>query len=301
MIITYGGFAGTNNLTHGSQVSFGTKGYERQLKNVAPGAITSTSTDAINGSQLYALHAGSGNIAKAVANALGGGAAVGIDPTNNQGTVTLPSYNVLKGSATPNMAGNGTANFNANPARSVADALTNLNTYVNQGFAVKDNSGTAKGIVTPGESVQFADGKATTVTVETEADGNTKVKYDVQVDGETVRIENGKLTAASQTHYYSVNRPGTPVANYNNDGATGENAIAAGPEAKAAASNAVAIGSKATVEAAAGSDSTINGDTTGEGSVAVGSLSKANGKNATAIGQKSKCLWSKLVCGRSGY
>ena len=295
--ITYGGFAGTNNLTHGSQVSFGAVGYERQLKNVAPGAITATSTDAINGSQLYALHAGSGNIAKAVANALGGGAAVGIDPTNNQGTVTLPSYNVLKGSATPNMAGNGTANFNANPARSVADALTNLNTYVNQGFAVKDNSGTAKGIVTPGESVQFADGKATTVTVETEADGNTKVKYDVQVDGETVRIENGKLTAASQTHYYSVNRPGTPVANYNNDGATGENAIAAGPEARAAASNAVVIGSKAAVEAAAGSDSTINGDTTGEGSVAVGSLSKANGKNATAIGQQANAYGQNSFAG----
>ena len=295
--ITYGGFAGTNNLTHGSQVSFGTKGYERQLKNVAPGAITETSTDAINGSQLYALHAGSGNIAKAVANALGGGATVSTDPTNRQGTVTLPSYNVLKGSATPNMAGNGTANFNATPARSVADALTNLNTYVNQGFTVKDNSGAPKGIVTPGESVQFADGKATTVTVETEADGNTKVKYDVQVDGETVRIENGKLTAASQTHYYSVNRPGTPVANYNNDGATGENAIAAGPEAKAAASNAVAIGSKATVEAAADSVLNVNGETTGEGSVAVGSLSKANGKNATAIGQKANAYGQNSFAG----
>ena len=295
--ITYGGFAGTNNLTHGSQVSFGTAGYERQLKNVAPGAITATSTDAINGSQLYALHAGSGNIAKAVADALGGGATVSTDPTNRQGTVTLPSYNVLKGSATPNMAGNGTANFNATPARSVADALTNLNTYVNQGFTVKDNSGAPKGIVTPGESVQFADGKATTVTVDTEANGNTKIKYDVQVDGETVRIENGKLTAASQTHYYSVNRPGTPVANYNNDGATGENAIAAGPEARAAASNAVVIGSKATVEAAADSVLNVNGETTGEGSVAVGSLSKANGKNATAIGQKANAYGQNSFAG----
>ncbi|WP_232203843.1 hypothetical protein, partial [Neisseria sp. GT4A_CT1] len=284
-------------MTHGSQVSFGTAGYERQLKNVAPGAITATSTDAINGSQLYALHAGSGNIAKAVADALGGGATVSTDPTNRQGTVTLPSYNVLKGSATPNMAGNGTANFNATPARSVADALTNLNTYVNQGFTVKDNSGAPKGIVTPGESVQFADGKATTVTVDTEANGNTKIKYDVQVDGETVRIENGKLTAASQTHYYSVNRPGTPVANYNNDGATGENAIAAGPEARAAASNAVVIGSKATVEAAADSVLNVNGETTGEGSVAVGSLSKANGKNATAIGQKANAYGQNSFAG----
>ena len=295
--ITYGGFAGTTHITSGSQVSFGSVGYERQLKHVAPGAITSTSTDAINGSQLYALHAGSGNIAKAVADALGGGAAVGTDPTNRQGTVTLPSYDVFTGNVTPNAAGNSTTKFNTAAATNVGSALTNLNTYVNQGFAVKDNAGAAKGIVTPGESVQFADGNATTVTVDTEANGNTKIKYDVKVDGETVRIENGKLTAASQTHYYSVNRPGTPVANYNNDGATGENAIAAGPEAKAAASNAVAIGSKATVEAAAGSDSTINGDTTGEGSVAVGSLSKASGKNATAIGQKANAYGQNSFAG----
>jgi len=295
--ITYGGFAGTNNLTPGSQVSFGTKGYERQLKNVAPGAITATSTDAINGSQLYALHAGSGNIAKAVADALGGGAAVGIDPTNNQGTVTLPSYNVLKGSDTPNTVGNGTANFNATPARSVADALTNLNTYVNQGFTVKDNAGDAKGIVTPGESVQFADGNATTVTVDTEASGNTKIKYDVKVDDSTIKVVDGKLTGVSQTHFYSVNSADKTKANYNNDGATGENAIAAGPEAKAAASNAVVMGNKATVEAAAGSDSAINGETTGEGSVAVGALSKANGKNATAIGQKANAYGQNSFAG----
>ena len=295
--ITYGGFAGTNNLTHGSQVSFGTKGYERQLKNVAPGAITSTSTDAINGSQLYALHAGSGNIAKAVANALGGGAAVGIDPTNNQGTVTLPSYDVFKGNATPNATGNSTTKFNTAAATSVGGALTNLNTYVNQGFAVKDNAGTVKGIVTPGESVQFADGKATTVTVETEADGNTKVKYDVQVDGETVRIENGKLTAASQTHFYSVKNEDKTKGNYNNDGATGENAIAAGPDAKAAAKNAVVIGNKASVEAATGSVASVNGTTTGEGSVAVGAASKASGTNATAVGQTANAFGQNSFAG----
>ena len=295
--ITYGGFAGTTHITSGSQVSFGSAGYERQLKHVAPGAITATSTDAINGSQLYALHAGSGNIAKAVADALGGGAAVGIDPTNNQGTVTLPSYDVLKGSDKPNTAGNGTAKFNTTPAKNVAAAMTNLNTYVNQGFAVKDNVGDAKGIVTPGESVQFADGNATTVTVDTEANGNTKIKYDVKVDDKTIKVVDGKLTGASQTHFYSVKNEDQTKGNYNNDGATGENAIAAGPEAKAAASNAVVMGNKATVEAAAGSDSAINGETTGEGSVAVGALSKANGKNATAIGQKANAYGQNSFAG----
>jgi len=160
--ISYSGFAGATHITSGSQVSFGSVDYERQLKHVAPGEITATSTDAINGSQLYAI---------------------------------------------------------------------------------------------------------------------------------------AKDMQAAQTHYYSVNRPGTPVANYNNDGATGENAIAAGPEARAAASNAVVIGSKAVVEAAAGSDSTINGDTTGEGSVAVGSLSKANGKNATAIGQQANAYGQNSFAG----
>ena len=296
--VTYRGFAGTEHITTGSQVSFGSAGYERQLKNVAPGAITATSTDAVNGSQLYALHVGAGNIAKSVADALGGGATVGNDPTNNQGSfVTLPSYDVLKGSDKPKTAGNGTAKFNTTPAKNVAAAMTNLNTYVNQGFAVKDNAGDAKGIVTPGESVQFADGNATTVTVDTEANGNTKIKYDVKVDDSTIKVVDGKLTGASQTHFYSVNSADKTKANYNNDGATAENAIAAGPEAKAAASNAVVIGNKATVEAAAGSDSTINGETTGEGSVAVGALSKASGKNATAIGQKANAYGQNSFAG----
>uniref|UniRef100_UPI00163DB242 ESPR-type extended signal peptide-containing protein n=1 Tax=Neisseria mucosa TaxID=488 RepID=UPI00163DB242 len=323
--ITYGGFAGTTHITPGSQVSFGSAGFERQLKHVAPGAITSTSTDAINGSQLYALHVGSGNIAKAVADALGGNAAVGIDSTNNQGTVTLPSYDVFKGNATPNATGNSATKFNTAAATNVGGALTNLNTYVNQGFAVKDNAGAEKGIVTPGESVQFADGNVTTVTVDTEANGNTKVKYDVQVDGETVKIKNGKLTAASQTHFYSVKNEDQTKGNYNNDGATGDNALAAGVDAsatangttavglkaqasaesaiavgsetKAAAKNAVVIGNKASVEAATGSVANVNGTTTGEGSVAVGAASKASGTNATAVGQAANAFGQNSFAG----
>ena len=39
----------------GAVVSVGKKGYERQIKNVAAGVVDSNSTDAINGSQLYAV------------------------------------------------------------------------------------------------------------------------------------------------------------------------------------------------------------------------------------------------------
>lgn len=49
---TYGGFAGTRPM---ATVSVGDVGKERQIVNVAAGEISATSTDAINGSQLYAI------------------------------------------------------------------------------------------------------------------------------------------------------------------------------------------------------------------------------------------------------
>ena len=48
-------WAGGDKTLPGDVVSFGSAGYERQLKHVAPGEVSATSTDAINGSQLSAL------------------------------------------------------------------------------------------------------------------------------------------------------------------------------------------------------------------------------------------------------
>ncbi|STM18296.1 hemagluttinin family protein [Escherichia coli] len=58
---------------------------QRQIVNMAAGDISTTSTDAINGSQLYA-------ISKSVADNLGGGATV-----NAQGVVTSPNYRLKSG------------------------------------------------------------------------------------------------------------------------------------------------------------------------------------------------------------
>ena len=49
---TFGGFAGTSPV---GSVSVGKAGEERQLHNVAAGEISATSTDAVNGSQLYSV------------------------------------------------------------------------------------------------------------------------------------------------------------------------------------------------------------------------------------------------------
>ncbi|MCF0155209.1 MAG: hypothetical protein HUJ84_05800, partial [Veillonella sp.] len=79
--IKYGDFAG-NAPT--SAVSIGKAGAERQLQNVAAGQITDKSTDAINGSQLYATNTVVANLANTTAQGFGGTSKV-----DDKGNVTV--------------------------------------------------------------------------------------------------------------------------------------------------------------------------------------------------------------------
>ncbi|MGQ0287259.1 YadA-like family protein [Pasteurellaceae bacterium 22721_9_1] len=173
--ITYGNFAGQGAPEKGV-VSVGKAGEERQIINVAAGKISSDSTDAINGSQLYLTQKALGNVANSTANHLGGGSTVSAD-----GNLTAPTYNLYTGIDTPATAGNSGTQINGAPVTNVGDALTALNTYINKGFNVKDNAGTTKGVVTPGESVQFVNGKNTTANVSTEENSVTKITFDVDL------------------------------------------------------------------------------------------------------------------------
>ena len=90
-------------------VSVGSKGKERQIQNVAAGVISATSTDAINGSQLYATNNYINNFAGDVKTKLGGNAALG-----NDGHLTMT-----------NIGGTGKDNVN--------DAIAAANTKVAAG------------------------------------------------------------------------------------------------------------------------------------------------------------------------
>ncbi|WP_346314609.1 YadA-like family protein [Acinetobacter sp. CWB-B33] len=74
--IKFGSFAGAASQA-GDQVSLGSAGAERQLKNVAAGQISAASTDGINGSQLYRTNVVLGNVANSAADIIGGGVTVG--------------------------------------------------------------------------------------------------------------------------------------------------------------------------------------------------------------------------------
>ncbi|KVC94952.1 hemagglutinin family protein [Burkholderia ubonensis] len=66
--------AGTSTGVVSVGAASGSMIFQRQIQNVAPGVISATSTDAINGSQLYAIAGGVDNLGKSVASALGGSA-----------------------------------------------------------------------------------------------------------------------------------------------------------------------------------------------------------------------------------
>ncbi|PJK12864.1 hypothetical protein CO614_03160, partial [Lysobacteraceae bacterium NML120232] len=109
--ITYGGFAGDAPL---ATVSVGSDSIKRSLTHVAAGRITADSTDAINGSQLYATQVVVGNVART--------AAAAISPTS-----------------TVDASGNITANLvvGGNTYTSVQAALNALPSGMGGGSAVK--------------------------------------------------------------------------------------------------------------------------------------------------------------------
>ena len=118
--ITYGSaatpFAGSGNVKPGDQVSVGSASYERQIKHVAPGDIAATSTDAINGSQLFYVTQGLQNQI--------GGLGFGVNADNN----SLKTHQLGKELAI--VAGNTTESTSTNNLKTnvIQDAVTGKTT-----------------------------------------------------------------------------------------------------------------------------------------------------------------------------
>lgn len=91
--------------------------------------------------------------------------------------------------------------------------------------------------------------------------------------------------AGAADHYVSINDGGTQGGNYNNDGATGLNAIAVGVGAKAAGENAIAIGNvsaDAINSIAIGNNNSLSNSASS--STAIGHNNNVTGNDALALG-----------------
>ncbi|QLB15550.1 hypothetical protein A6B39_08830 [Mannheimia granulomatis] len=133
--ITYSGFIGQATSENYS-VSVGSDSIKRQIKHVAAGNISASSTDAINGSQLYLTNQIIGNLATSVKENFGGNATV-----NSNGTITYT-----------NIGETGKANIH--------DAIKAAKTEVQQGT----NVNVTKTVGNGGQAIYTVNAYNTTVT-----------------------------------------------------------------------------------------------------------------------------------------
>ena len=215
----------SNSYTAAGKDSYGvvsvgkTVGTKRQIQNVAAGVLSADSTDAVNGSQLYATNSYLLNLATATKNALGGETAV-----DGAGNLTVN-------------------NLGGTNQNTVHDALAALKTTADAANVAADKANTA------------IDGLNTSV-------GDIR---------NSINSLNQSVNTAKH-HFYSVKSTDSTKGNYNNDGATGENALAAGVDALAEGINAVAIGQNVKAK--------------GDQSISIGSTNEASGESSTVIGRR---------------
>ncbi|MCG8286594.1 YadA-like family protein, partial [Acinetobacter seifertii] len=163
----------------------------QKITNVAAGTISSTSTDAVNGSQLHTLDSRVTKNGDSTANIFGGGA-----KANPDGSISNPTYNVA-----------GTSANNVGDALTALDkAVTDAGTAANAGWTVSANgdAATAKKIK-PNGKVNFTGDDNLTVaqSSETDNEGNIKValnknlKVDSVTTGNTVIDTTGVKVGAN--------------------------------------------------------------------------------------------------------
>ncbi|HSX65473.1 MAG TPA: YadA-like family protein, partial [Pseudoxanthomonas sp.] len=232
-------FAGTNPT---STVSVGAAGAERTITNVAAGRISGTSTDAINGSQLFATNQAV-EAAAATANA---------------------GWNITDGTNSGNIAPSETLTMAAGSNATVTYDDTTSTLTVGVVADPSFNSVTVGDTVINDGSISFTSGGPSITNVGIDAGNTTITNVAAAVNNtDAVNLEQvTNLVDGVATHYYSVNDNGVQGGNYNNDGATGINALAAGVGASAAGAQGVALGNSASV--------------TIDGGVALGSGSLSN-------------------------
>lgn len=288
--ITYSDFAGTNPT---ATVSIGAEGKERTITNVAAGRISLSSTDAINGSQLYLTQQAIGNVAATTANILGGGAAV----TEN-GNITFPTYALVNGTPDADKEGK------QGRYTTVSAALSALNTAVISPLTFAGDTGTnferhlgstvkikggSTGILTENNIGVVADGNSTLTIklaekVNLGANGSLTTG-DTVVNNTGITIANGVADKPVSLTKSGLDNGGNKIAN-----------VAAGDvdtDAVNVSQLKQAISKFATHYVSISDDGIQranydNSGSSGVNSMAIGVATSANGELATALGSEAE-------------
>ena len=260
--VYYSGFAAKNAA---SVVSLGDKGKERQLVNVAAGQISATSTDAINGSQLYLVASGLRDQMPVVYTTVNGKKAVKkpdgqfyeLDDAGNVTSTVVPNGDVI---ASMNDGSNSvtspmtlanikstlpdTFSTTTNPKNGKAATITTAQTapdltknqynhaatlgdVLNAGWNLQAN-GSAVDFVKPYDTVNFASEDGT-VEITPTTNGSTST-LDFKVKHTDLTVNEGKVVAPNNTDGSKFVNATTVANTVNNSGwkLGGNNKTAAG-------------------------------------------------------------------------
>ncbi|WGE64083.1 YadA-like family protein [Actinobacillus equuli subsp. haemolyticus] len=321
--ITYGNFAG-KGLSGNGVVSIGKANSERQLINVAAGKVSETSTDAINGSQLYAVAnklsegwviangtkvgdvklnnqvnflAGNANTNVEVkANGTTGIYDVVISALNTASTAAGIEYYSVNSTVAENKDNKGATASNAMAAGPKASATGNESIAIGYNSTASSVSATAMGdssLASGGLSTAIGTSATSTglaatsigVLAKATADGANAMGFEATAsNNNTVAVGTSSLASG----------PESTALGYNST-ASAQNTVALGSDSIANATSALAVGVGATATAdsavAIGNDS----NATGKSSVAIGESSNATGTYATAVGDTSNATGDRSV------
>ena len=303
--ITYGGFAGTDAT---AVVSVGKKGdHTRQIINVGAGEISATSTDAINGSQLYATNDVINNVAGSVVNVLGGNAQV-----DNKGNITMTNigdtgentvHDAIK-SHTDKIKANadGVANNAKAIATNTADIRAaeqlidaNAKNIAENTKAIEGNTNYIKAVEKKLPEVQAGDN----VTVTSTTDANGKITYTVSskdyqpaIDAVDAKTETNKANITENTKAIKENAKGVAE---NKAGVESNKAKIAEVEVEAKRHSVVKAGKNVTVNKSTGASGesvyTINADVDHLATKAeVNEVSKSVAGNTKAIQANTRAI-----------
>ena len=279
-------WSGGQDTLPGDIVSFGAAGYERQLKNVAPGEVSATSTDAINGSQLAA-------IADQIAYKY-----VSINSTDtpnkdNTGAKANNSIAIGPNASTDNTATSSVAigdGANTTGRSTVALGLSAQATSANATALGANSIASQDDTVAVGHGAKATDGNASALGADAIASNieSTAIGHGTAASGASSTALGSRAKAAGTA--------GVGIGMLAN--ATKDYSIAIGGESSSTADNSIAIGRKSSVSE---NDSIAIGTRSNASavkSIAIGDGASATTADGVAIGSKSV---ASTAAGVAGY
>ena len=218
--VTYGGFAASTSSFNedgglGAVVSVGKKGYERQIKHVAAGQVTNTSTDAINGSQLY-------SVADALATKIN---KQHWNVGDNNGAVVNGVYhedqvNFVNGTVTTVKVVD--ASSGSAPGQKSGPNITNVSYDVNVGTGLKIEDGKIVTNIVAGNGVTFdTDRTSGKITINAQSTGGAASSV-VSGDTNTLSV---KQNATNPSEYIVTPITGSLSVSPENKGKVGDDAV----------------------------------------------------------------------------